>query len=156
LSKQWIAALVAGLISSAASAEKDTAVLLQDAWVRALPPTQTNTAAYVTVTNSADTAVTITGGSVEFATAVEIHTTREVDGYLRMEQLQGLTVAPGETVSLAPGGIHLMLLGLSRMPVAGESSRLCLDLASGDTACTDAAVRKSAQQGQTSNQHQHH
>jgi copper(I)-binding protein len=156
LSKQWIATLVAGLVSVAASAQQDTALVLQDAWVRALPPTQSNTAAYVTVTNTADTAVTITGGSVDFANTVEIHTTREIDGYMRMEQLPGLTVAPGATVSLAPGGTHLMLLELSRMPVAGESTRICLDLASGDTACTDAAVRKSAQQGQTHTHHQHH
>ncbi|MDH3994761.1 MAG: copper chaperone PCu(A)C [Gammaproteobacteria bacterium] len=156
MSKQWIATLVAGLVSVAASAQQDTALVLQDAWVRALPPTQSNTAAYVTVTNTADTAVTITGGSVDFANTVEIHTTREIDGYMRMEQLPGLTVAPGATVSLAPGGTHLMLLELSRMPVAGESTRICLDLASGDTACTDAAVRKSAQQGQTHTHHQHH
>ena len=156
MSKQWIATLVAGLVSVAASAQQDTALVLQDAWVRALPPTQSNTAAYVTVTNTAGTAVTITGGSVDFANTVEIHTTREIDGYMRMEQLPGLTVAPGATVSLAPGGTHLMLLELSRMPVAGESTRICLDLASGDTACTDAAVRKSAQQGQTHTHHQHH
>jgi copper(I)-binding protein len=72
---------------------------------------------------------------------IQIHTTREVDGYQRMERLDGLTLAPGESVVLAPGGIHLMLLGLERMPGAGESVRLCLQLADGAEACAEAEVR---------------
>ena len=84
---------------------------------------------------------------------MEIHTTREVDGYMRMEQLQDWP-CPGAECELAPGGTHLMLLGLARMPARGELP-LCLELASGDEVCTDAAVRKAAP-GQQPDQHQHH
>ena len=149
---RWTALLASALAPMTLAADLE----ISEAWVRALPPTQSNTAAYLTVVNKGAAVAVINGASAELAGRAELHNSVMVDGYMRMEQLQGLTVAPGETVSLAPGGIHLMLLELSRMPVAGESARLCLDLASGDTACTDAAVRKSAQQGQTSNQHQHH
>ena len=153
--KPWIAALAAGLLSLAAAAEQHPALELANTWVRALPPTQTNTAAYLSLTNRSAAAVSIVGASSDVAKKVEIHTTREIDGYMRMEQLQGLSVAAGQTVELAPGGTHLMLLGLARMPVPGDAVRLCLELASGDDVCTVAEVRKTAP-GQGEQDHQHH
>ena len=154
--KQWKALLAAGLVSLAASAQQPAALELEGAWVRALPATQKNTAAYLTLRNTGDVPLTITGGQADLAAAVEIHTTREIDGYHRMEQLKQLTLAPGASQALAPGGIHLMLLGLERMPAAGEAVRICLTLASGDATCTGAAVRKSAGEQQHHDHHQHH
>jgi copper(I)-binding protein len=148
--------LLAGLLPLAGIAQQTPAIALEGAWVRALPPTQSNTAAYLTVSNPGGTPVEIVGGSADLADSVEIHTSREIDGYMRMEQLAGLSVAPGESVQLSPGGTHLMLLGLARMPAPGETLRLCLNLASGGEVCTRAGVRKSAARQQTDNHHSHH
>jgi copper(I)-binding protein len=129
-------------------------VSLEGAWVRALPPTQPNTAAYLTIRNTGDSPISILDASTEMAQRVEFHTTREVDGYVRMEQLSTLDVAADKSLSLAPGGVHLMLLGLAAMPVAGSSVRLCLTLEGGEEVCTDAPVRKDA--GESDHQHHHH
>jgi copper(I)-binding protein len=150
-----MAALSAGFLPLAVLAEQDATLELENAWVRALPPFQPNTAAYLTLVNSGEVAVAIVGASSDLADAVELHTTREIDGLMRMEQLQGLAVAPGEQVELAPGGTHLMLLGLEYMPVPGDEVRLCLQLASGNEVCTEAEVRKSADEPAAQN-HQHH
>lgn len=147
--------MAAGLLSLPAAAQQQPAVELGDVWVRALPPTQNNTAAYLTVTNRAATELVIVGASADLAETVEIHTTREIDGYMRMEQLQELPVAAGQSVHLAPGGTHLMLLGLERMPAPGETARLCLELATGGEVCTVAEVRKTVS-GQQAGHHQHH
>ena len=125
-------------------------IILSDAWVRALPPVQKVTAGYLTVTNQGTAAVTITGGSAELAEALEIHTTREVNGMMRMEPLPELVVPAGGSVTLSPGGTHLMLLGLERMPVPGESVELCLSAADGASTCTSAEVRQGAPE------HDHH
>ena len=127
-------------------------VHLSSAWIRALPPTQPVTAAYLNVMNHGDLAVTVSGASIEGAGRVEMHTSREVDGLVRMEQMTTLTIAPGETLALEPGGAHLMLFDLEAMPKTGDSRRLCLQLASGAETCTDAQVRKSAE----ADPHQHH
>jgi copper(I)-binding protein len=148
----WIAAMVAGILSPVVAAQSDEALELKSAWVRALPPFQPNTAAYFTLVNRGEVAVAIVGASSDVAEKVEIHRTREVDGLMRMEQLDGLALAPGEEVELAPGGTHLMLLDLAYMPAPGDEVRLCVQLASGGEVCTVADVRKSADvQG-----HQHH
>mgnify|MGYP006367683543 FL=1 len=106
MSTVWIAALVASLFSVAAAAEQNTSLEFDNVWVRAMPPFQPNSAGYLTLTNRGDNAIAIVSASSNVAKSVELHTTREVDGLMRMEKLQGLAVAPGEREELAPGGKH--------------------------------------------------
>ena len=47
-----------------------------------------------------------------------MHETETTDGVSRMRPLERLIVAPGQTVTLAPGGKHLMLYGLD--PAVGQ------------------------------------
>lgn len=129
------------------------AIELSEAWIRALPPSQPVTAAYLSVTNKGEEVVDVTGAKIELAGRVEIHHTREVDGYMRMEKLSQLEVAPGSSLQMMPGGVHLMLFDLERMPSEGESLRLCVTLSTGAGPCTQAEVRKSAD---TQSHHHHH
>jgi copper(I)-binding protein len=138
----WIAALAAGLLSVAAVAELDVNLEFEDVWVRAMPPFQPNSAGYLTVINRGDVAVAIVGASSNVAEKVELHTTRKIDGLMRMEPVEALVVAPQERVELAPGGTHLMLLGLAFRLIPGDDVTLCLQLATGEEVCTDADVRK--------------
>jgi copper(I)-binding protein len=146
--------LILALVSGAALAADAPGIAVSQAWVRELPPTQANTAAYLVIDNQGGAAVSIVGASTDIAERVEFHTTREVDGYQRMEQLQQLELAPGQRLELAPGGTHLMLLELLRMPATGEQVQLCLHLGSGDQTCFSAEVRRDG--GQSSHEHHHH
>jgi copper(I)-binding protein len=150
LNNLWILAAML-LWTSAAAGE---GLVVGDAWVRALPPTQSNTAAYLRVTNTGSERQEIIGATVELAGRAEIHTSIMVDGYVKMQQLTSLALAPGVSVELAPGGKHLMLLDLERMPAPGESLQLCLIIAAGGQACATAPVRKGAPADD--NNHQHH
>jgi len=141
------------VLFSASVVAGDPGIALEGAWVRALPPTQPNTAAYLSISNKGPEPVIITSASSELAGRVEFHTTREVDGYVRMEKLSTLEVAPGEQLNLSPGGTHLMLLDLERMPSAGETLSLCLVYSPTGKVCTEAAVRKGS--GQAAHQHHH-
>ena len=152
MSKNWQLILMA-LACSAAVADTGSGLVLENAWVRALPPTQANTAAYLEMSNRGEVELSIVGGRAALAERLEIHTTREIDGYMRMEQLNQLRLEPGETLRLEPGGTHLMLLGLERMPAVGESVRLCLELSAGGEVCTEAPVRKSKS---SATPHHHH
>jgi len=151
-----VCALLFGALAplAAIAAEPATPLVLGDAWVRVLPPGQPNTAAYLTATNTVASAVTIVGASADIAASAEMHTSREVDGFQRMERLLEVPVAAGQSVAFAPGGMHLMLFGLERMPVPGEEVRLCLELAGGGQACTTAAVRRGS--GEATHEHHQH
>jgi hypothetical protein len=151
----WIIAVVASLFATVAAAEQNAALEFENVWVRAMPPFQPNSAGYFTLTNRGEVAVAIVGASSNVSDSVELHTTRKVDGLLRMEKLEGLVVAPGERVELVSGGKHLMLLGLAFRLVPGDDVELCLQLITEEEVCTDAEVRMTADVPD-SKEHQHH
>ena len=120
--------------------------------MRALPPVQKTTAAYLQVTNEGPAALTITGATSNVSEAAEIHESSLVDGMMRMAPMGDVALSAGSMLAFTPGGNHLMLLGLARMPMPGESVELCLTFAERDPLCTEAPVRK----GGTDGGHHHH
>ena len=100
---------------------------LIDPWTRQTPPGARVAGGYVTIVNEGDTADRLTGGSAPFAGRVEIHTMSVEDGVMRMAKLpDGLAVAPGETVELKPGGLHIMFMDLITPPREGEPVEVTL------------------------------
>tara|TARA_R110000823_G_scaffold195624_5_gene326954 strand:+ start:30951 stop:31418 length:468 start_codon:yes stop_codon:yes gene_type:complete len=133
--------ILAGAVC-ATGLQAQNAPVLSDAWVRVLPPNQAQTAAYLNVANPGDSELVIVGASASLAETVEMHVTREVEDSVRMQRLSELRVAPRSEFALSPGATHLMLLGLSRMPGAGEEVNICLQLASGEEVCTVAVGKR--------------
>ncbi|MEQ8896778.1 MAG: copper chaperone PCu(A)C [Roseovarius sp.] len=66
---------------------------------------------YVTITNNGETDDTLIGAKADFP-KVQIHESYEEDGVARMRHVERLAVPAGETVELAPGGFHVMFMGL--------------------------------------------
>lgn len=68
-------------------------------------------AGYLTVTNSTDDAVTLESVSAEGVGAIELHESlAAADGTMAMEpRPEGFEIPAGATVTLEPGGKHLML-----------------------------------------------
>ena len=64
--------------------------------------------------------------STPLATKVEFHQSTMEEGIHRMEQVESIVVPAGGTVELAPGGLHIMLIGLKAPLVAGESFPMTL------------------------------
>ena len=125
------------------------ALELSDAWVRAMPPGRPMTAAYLNLRNDSDRVVTVTGITSTLGEA-SLHETRVVDGRSTMHELPQLRLEPGAGARLVPGGMHIMLMGLTQTPVVGEVVPLCLDTDAGEF-CVDAPV----QRGGGSSQHHH-
>lgn len=145
--------LLAGALVTCASA--GATIALENWWVRALPPSQTMTAAYGSITNTGAAAMTLSGATTEAAQRVELHTTQQSDGQVRMLPMAFPTLAPGERLVLEPGGPHLMLMGVTTMPALGSTVTLCVQMTTGEPACTDANVRRTAPMDH-SNHSMHH
>ena len=95
LKRIWLIILVAGLCIPALQAEPVEGIVFEDVWIRAMPPFQPNSAGYMTISNNRETAIAVVGASSNVSKKTEIHTTRQVDGLMRMEQLDGVALAPG-------------------------------------------------------------
>src|SRR5690606_19569956 len=81
---------------------------------RATAPSARTGAGYMTLTNIGTEADRLLAAEGEIAERIEIHETVVTDGVARMqEQTEGLALEPGTTVVLEPGGLHLMMLGLT-------------------------------------------
>src|SRR5690606_10301638 len=75
--------------------------------------------------------VTIVSASSPSFGSVELHETTRVDGVSRMRHVDRLEVPAGGTATLAPGGLHLMLMQPRSTPALGESLQIELELADG-------------------------
>jgi copper(I)-binding protein len=86
----------------------------------------TNSAVYLILRNGGEETDRLTGAETPAAAAVQIHESRVVDDVMRMQRVDGLDIPSGETVELKPGGVHLMLLGLTRSLIEGEEIDITL------------------------------
>jgi hypothetical protein len=93
-------------------------------------------------------------GSPDFA-RVEIHRTVDAQGVARMQAQPALAVAPGTTLILAPGGLHLMLIEPKRRLAAGDRVDIELRLDDGRRVGTVAEVRGGAAPA-AGHEHHHH
>jgi copper(I)-binding protein len=91
----------------------EAAVQVTDARIRAVVPGQDKTAAYLNITNRGATPFVLTGIESTQARAIEIHVIERDGDDVRMRRIPELAVEPGATVRLEPGGLHLMIFGVS-------------------------------------------
>ncbi|MCO5131120.1 MAG: copper chaperone PCu(A)C [Xanthobacteraceae bacterium] len=95
---------------------------ISQAWTRATPGGAKVGGGYLTIENKGKTADRLIGGATPAAARFEIHEMSLSDGVMKMHPVAGgLTIAPGKTVKLAPGGYHLMLIDLKQPFKQGES-----------------------------------
>lgn len=77
---------------------------------------------YLTITNNGDEADRLIAAASPFSPDVQIHEMAVVDDIMEMREIEGgLEIPAGETVSLAPGGLHLMFMHLAEPFVEGET-----------------------------------
>jgi len=115
-------------------------LIAQDAWVRFTPGTDM-AAAYMTLRNVSTAAVVVTRIQSPVAGHAMIHETTVQGGQARMRPHEPLTIGPGKTVRLEPGGLHVMLHGLTQPLVPGQSVPLVIEIAGGGTLHVTAPVR---------------
>lgn len=118
-----LAALAVALAATPASARhpNDGAIRIEGAWSRATAPRAAIGAGYLTIRNHGARADRLLTASSPRAARVEIHTMTMNGGVMRMRPLpQGMPVGPKQVLRLAPGGAHLMLIGLTAPLKAGE------------------------------------
>ncbi|MGA3172366.1 MAG: copper chaperone PCu(A)C [Chthoniobacteraceae bacterium] len=128
---------LAALLSISARAG-DLQVL--DAWVRAVPPSMTDSAAFMRLQNTGSLPARLTGGSTPIAAmAMPMETTRK---FVQGVQVLGMKAVPyleipahGQRI-LKPGGSHLMLMNLSSHPLPGEMVTITLTFEPGHRTIT--------------------
>jgi len=100
-------------------------------WARPTIGQSRATAAYMTIANKGGEGDVLKSARTPKAKAVEMHqTSMTAAGVMQMRKVEdGVPIEAGASLVLAPGGTHLMLLGLEDALKAGEELLLTLEFA---------------------------
>ena len=133
--------LVAGVVFAAGAASAQSGQLDVDhAWARATPGKSDVGAAYVTIRSP--TADRLIAASTPVAKEAQLHTMTMTGMVMKMRPISGVDIPADKPVTLAPGGMHIMLIGLKSPLKAGQSFPLTLTFAKAGTRTVTVAVEK--------------
>lgn len=127
---------VKGEISSEIAAQSTfgrdrDSVAIMNSWVReALPGAGVN-AGYMTLFNVSDQDLTITKIESESFGSIEIHQMAPVDGMMQMSEIKDMLIPAKQSVELAPGGKHLMMMDPSKDFIQGQTVEMSLTFDTG-------------------------
>lgn len=135
-----VALTTAALISFAWNADgATTGIVVTKAWARATPPGATTGAVYITIENQGDDPDRLVRVTSPASSSAMLHATIDEGGVSKMrEGDDGL--APGATLEMKPGGLHIMLMGLAGPLKNGEIIDLILDFERAEDVTVQARV----------------
>jgi copper(I)-binding protein len=120
-----LAMLVMSILNlTAAASDRFT---FSDVQLRATVAGISNSAAYLRITNNDVSDDRLIAAKAVFAKRVEIHSMEMDNGVMRMRAINGgLFIAAGDSVTLVPGGLHFMLMGLNTDLPPGSQHEIIL------------------------------
>lgn len=123
--------------------DSEQALEVTNAWARSSLSSNNNSAAYMAINNPTNKQITILGASAaDVANNVELHKSFvDEKGVSRMTSIDKIVVPAKSSISLAPGGIHIMLFELKRKLNVGDSFKIVLALEDMDAITVDAQVK---------------
>ncbi|MBV9827456.1 MAG: copper chaperone PCu(A)C [Alphaproteobacteria bacterium] len=138
--RKTVLAMMACVWLSASALAQNGAVEVSNAWARGTPGGAQIGAAYLTLQSSSGDR--LTGIATSVAQKAELHTMTMDNGVMKMRPLDGVDLPAGQTVSLKPGGIHIMLMGLKAPLQPGQSFPMTLQFAKAGSREVTVAIEK--------------
>jgi len=135
----------AGAAFAPAAHAAGTTITAQDAWVRWLP-NNLPMGGYVTLKNDGDQNVDLVGVASDDYGMTMLHQTISNGSTQKMVMVDKATVPAHGTLSIAPGGCHLMLEQAKHKIAPGDTVHITLKFSDGETLDTPFTVKSPAQQ----------
>ena len=108
---------------------------------RAMLPNAPAAGGYITIANAGTSDDTLIGASSEAAKTVQLHEMKMEGDVMKMNQVAGGVVVPaGGSVSFAPGGLHIMFMGVGTPFAEGECVAVTLTFAKAGTLPVTLAI----------------
>lgn len=135
MNRGWLATL----LLTAPPAWGAPSVRVEDAWARATAPGQSVSVLYFSARSEAGD--TLLGADAAGAEMAMLHRGVSHDGVAGMEDVERVSLPPGQVVKLAPGGLHIMLMGLAAPLRAGGTVAVTLHFEKAGDVIVTAPVR---------------
>ncbi|MBY8863824.1 copper chaperone PCu(A)C [Nocardia sp. CA2R105] len=133
--------LLTGCSSGTTESSNDAAsVRISDQWIKAADSGMSS--AFADFSNSSDREVRVVDATSPASARMEIHETVDTGGTTMMRPMAGGLVVPAHgTVSLTPGGNHLMFMDLKTPLRTGSRTPITVKFADGSSATFTAQAR---------------
>ncbi|MGH8459984.1 MAG: copper chaperone PCu(A)C [Stenotrophobium sp.] len=118
----------------------------RDGWIRLLPASLP-AAGYFTLSNTGDSALTLTGARSTDYGSVMMHQSMTDSEGAHMRMVDAVAINPGETLRFKPGSYHLMLMDARSKIEVGEKVPIQLMFADGHSLDAEFTVRPAAASG---------
>ncbi|KOR30163.1 hypothetical protein TI03_00225 [Achromatium sp. WMS1] len=132
------------------------AVQVENPYARIIPG-QPNGAVFMTLHNNNVKEQTLVAAKSSIAQAVELHTHTMDGGMMRMRRIDKIKIPKNSKVTLQPGGLHIMLIGLRHDQITiGESFSLTLTYQDGTQQTLQVPIPDMATHHHTHMMHREH
>ncbi len=148
-------AIILGFVALSASAG-GMDIQIQDPWVQAAPPSVKTLAAYLEIKNNGEKPRVLTNVSSPVFDEIGIHQSVMHGDMVHMEHLKELTIPPHASVTLKPGGMHIMLTNAKKPLNNGDQVPMTLTFQSGEKIVVTAIVRSGQAEDMEDHQHMNH
>lgn len=115
---------------------------ISNATVRQPLPGKTLSAGYFSIRNTGTNPIALLAVTSPQFDSVELHAHQMTDGMMQMVEVDKIAVAPGQSVHLQPGGLHLMLFGPTQPVQLGQQVPLQLRWSDGTMQSVSANVTR--------------
>jgi len=133
---------LASVSGSVMAGDAASQIMIKDAYARAVPPGQPNSASFMIITNNSANDVALVAAESSVSKVTELHTHTMEGGMMKMRQVPKIDLPAGKTVMLKPGGFHVMLIGLKQDLMPGQTVELTLKFDDGSSTHVSAPVKK--------------
>lgn len=129
--------------SGTATASSADSIKIQDPWIREAPPGSTALAGYVRISNRGNKKIYLENASSDAFGMAMIHKSMmNKDRQMTMMHMDKVEIPAGETVSLEPGGLHIMLMRPDKQYKAGDRVDISLQFSDGMSKKTSFVVKR--------------
>jgi copper(I)-binding protein len=133
------ATLIAVALSISVPVRAQSGIEVSNAWARATVAAQKAGGVYLDIRSAAP--ARLVKASTPVAARAEIHNMSMENGVMKMFAVDGIDIAAGQTIKLAPGGYHVMLLDLKQQLKAGDGVPMTLTVERADKSRVTVEVR---------------
>lgn len=135
--------VLAGWLAAAGPAAGSGTLVVDGSWARASIGGSKVSAVYLAITNRGEAPDRLVGAAAERADHAMIHRSVVEDGVMKMRHVGAIEIPPGESVRLEPGGLHMMLMGVSSPLQTGERISVTLVFERAGEVALSVPVRRS-------------
>lgn len=135
------ALLIGGLSAQQAIADAAGDIMVASPYVRAVPAMQPNSAAFMGLHNHSAHNHALVSASSPAAEVVELHTHTMVDGMMQMRRIDKIKLPAHDVITLQPGGLHVMLIGLKAPLNVGDMTEITLTYEDGSSKQVSVPVK---------------